>query len=361
MCAKITLTLLLIFPAFYAFPQKKSYTFFDVSLHYGFIIVHSKDLSSVKNSYPFGIDIGAGKQFVSRKAYEFCRCEPKLGFNLQLWEYGNSDVLGRGAFFNFKVETPFRKGDEKFFPSASFGTGLVYNSNPYDEIENPDNLSYSTNLSFSLHGALALNYNLSPKSNLFLAANYNHSSNGGRKQPNKGINFPTASVGFSYYPKAPVRFDHPENLKSPIPDKKNYYELRTFATSKKTSSAGDAEYFIGGFEALYARWVGGVHNITLSTEWIWDTARKKRMELSGKGDKNYLRSGLLAGHEFQLGRFIFRQSAGIYIYETVNFDDAWYQRYSLHYNPTGPFHLSLGIKSHRHVADFLDLGVSCRL
>ena len=342
------------------FSQRASHTYLDASLHYGFVIVHSKELRPVKNSNPFGIDIGIGKQLFSQNAYDACKCAPKLGFNLQLWDYDNPEVLGRGAFFNFLVETQFRNGAKKIFPSAFFGTGIVYGSKPYDAETNPNNLSYSTEFSFSLLLGAAVNYRLDKSTSAFIRANYNHSSNGGRKQPNKGINFPTASAGLSFYPgtlSEELNFDVNNKI---IPESKNKYELRTFVSSENVSSVGDAQYFIGGFEALYSRWVGGVHTLTGSVEMIWDHARKKSMELSGLEDEAFYTAGVLLGHEFQLGKFVFRQSLGAYLYDEYDVNDALYQRYSLAYNAFGPVHISFGLKAHRHVADFLDIGVAIR-
>jgi hypothetical protein len=36
-----------------------------------------------------------------------------------------------------------------------------------------------------------------------MSAQYNHISNGGIKEPNKGLNYPTVAGGFHYYLEAP--------------------------------------------------------------------------------------------------------------------------------------------------------------
>ena len=64
---------------------------------------------------------------------------------------------------------------------------------------------------------------------------------------------------------------------------------------------------------------------------------------------------LALGHEFLLGRFLFSQQFGIYLYKPYRVGDDVYQRYGLVYRATDRFQVGINLKAHKHVADFLDI------
>ena len=93
--------------------------------------------------------------------------------------------------------------------SISFRTaaGLSIATNPYDTINNPENFSYSVPVNIYSQLGLALHHKIKQKIRINFSVNYNHISNGGFKQPNKGINYPTISVGLDYMPQ-PIAFEY---------------------------------------------------------------------------------------------------------------------------------------------------------
>jgi hypothetical protein len=73
------------------------------------------------------------------------------------------------------------------------------------------------------------------------------------------------------------------------------------------------------------------------------------------------RSGLLAGHNFLLGKVFFSQQIGLYLYNRTPYYDRIYHRWTLRYLMNDKLLIGLGFKAHRHVADFFDLRVMYRL
>jgi len=76
--------------------------------------------------------------------------------------------------------------------------GLSYLDNVYDERSNPENLFFSSEISGILLLNLTYNYLIKEQYQLNFSINYNHISNAGLKMPNKGMNFPTVSLGMDY-------------------------------------------------------------------------------------------------------------------------------------------------------------------
>lgn len=65
----------------------------------------------------------------------------------------------------------------------------------------------------------------------------------------------------------------------------------------------------------------------------------------------------MAGHSFLLGRFIFSQAFGVYLYDPYKTNDPGYQRYGLVYRIGKHIQAGVNLKAHRHVADFPDLRI----
>ena len=65
---------------------------------------------------------------------------------------------------------------------------------------------------------------------------------------------------------------------------------------------------------------------------------------------------ILIGHELIIGKIIFAQLLGIYVYKPYKGDDdPVYQRYRLRYQFTNHMFAGITLKAHRHVAHIFDV------
>ncbi|MGB5653201.1 MAG: acyloxyacyl hydrolase, partial [Robiginitalea sp.] len=120
-----------------------------LKLHKGSVLIHSRDLRPIEDSYPTGIELDLAWHKISQKAWESCHCYPRLGAALTYWGYDNKDVLGQGLTGLFYLEPVFNTQGRVNY-SIRAGFGLSYQNSPFDSISNPDNLSYSTYWGFPL-------------------------------------------------------------------------------------------------------------------------------------------------------------------------------------------------------------------
>ena len=328
---------------------------------YGFVILHSRDIRPIGQSYPRGLSVDVSWHRISEKAYSSCLCFPRIGVSTTFWDFDNPDVLGYGVTSVFFLE-PFFGATRKTSFSIRSGFGLAYASRPHDKIQNPDNLSYSTRLSFALMLAANLNYRLNNRIMLSVSANYNHISNGGMKEPNKGINYPTASIGLDYYLS-----DHLKFRKYSSPDwrqtagKRNKYHFWASGTAKQVSGSGEQKrYPVVGLNARFARQVSRINAINFGFDFLSDGAHREEIQRNGFV-KDHKKAGLLVGNEFLLGRFNFSQQFGIYVHDPYNRNTSVYQRYGLDYQVVPKLFAGIGLKAHGHVADFLDLRIGISL
>jgi hypothetical protein len=322
-------------------------------LHQGFVLIHSRDLAPVRNSYPIGVELDWAWHKVSRAAWESCHCYPKLGVSTSFWHFDNPEVLGFGIANMFYIEPVFGAWNNLSF-SIRAGFGISYKNRPYDATYNPLNFSYSTNFAFPLQLGGSAHLRLHSRWYLDVTAVYNHISNGGIREPNKGINWPTMALGVGRYLHRPEFFHHEKKhwRADQTPDTR--FDITFFTAFKEPESK--LYLFSPGVELKYSRQMAHINALTAGMEWMYDRATPYRLEEPGESVDAH-KAGVAVGHEFLLGKFLFSQQIGFYLHQPHRDNDAFYQRYGLVYRATPRLSGGIAIKAHRHVADFLDFRV----
>ncbi len=195
--------------------------------HKDFIIQHSRKLKDeLVQTKPWSIEMDIGWHLRKREAWDYCSCYPRTGFAFQYINFDFPEVLGH-AFAMFPYIEPYIRPDQNLSVSFRFGMGPAILTSVYDEVSNPDNLFFSSHFSFISHLNLAVNYRLTEQLSMRLAGNFHHVSNGGIKEPNLGMNFPSVNVGLDYnFQKAEFanRAKDPNIILNP---KKNRFDLIT--------------------------------------------------------------------------------------------------------------------------------------
>jgi len=326
--------------------------YFGVRSYYGFIIPHSESIRSISYSRPRGIGIDAGWLALRQRVWDHCFCYPLMGINFYYTNFNNHNILGRAYALLFYVEPAFAIYRQLYL-SYRFGMGIAYMDTPYDSISNPRNLFYSTYLSFPLQAAVTLNLNRNNKLIYRLSFNYEHISNGGLKQPNKGINYPTVSLGVNYFPDRIQRIERPRVnylLYSNAPQ----VNMVVSGTAKTISNNEQTRYAIFGLLLEAQKKFARINAASLGTDITIDYSLKEQLRRMNI-DKDYYRVGLVAGHNLLMGKIVFYQKLGVYVYSPYKAKDPVYQRYGILYRTAKNVSVGIDLKAHRHVADFLDM------
>lgn len=354
------LILVMLIPVKTTNPSNAGDSHFPMSIgvrpHYGFIIIHSQDILPVKDSHPFGFGIDLSWHYNSKKAFDRCLCFPRLGISTTFWNYDSPEILGNGVNTIFFIE-PFFGINNKVSFSFRAGTGLAYASLPYDPVENPENLSYSTRFSFALQVAAGLNVWLSDKMMMNASVNYNHISNGGMKDPNKGINYPTFSLGFDYYIRNAPFTPFPQSDWRKNDGQQTKFFISSFATKRELEVDNEQKTFpAAGLNFRVSHQVSRINALGGGVEVMGDWSNREKIEQEGKNESHYM-AGLFVGNDFLLGRFVFGQQFGVYVFNPYGGTPDLYQRYFLDLLVTKMLTTGVGLKAHGHVADFLDFRV----
>lgn len=324
--------------------------------HYGFIIPHSVGVQNTKGAHPLGIEAGLSFTDTSDRTYNLARCFATSGVNIMFFDY-NSRILGRSIGLNYFLEPSFRLSSSfRFLVRGQFG--LSYLSDPYHPLHNPTNMSYSTRLAFFLGISKGISWQLNRHWQTSLYTNFLHISNGGLKDPNKGINWPTAQLQISYFPDE----FKPVNKKVRIKTNEKEYGLTVYAlyTSRLLNVGDKVRYPIYGMGAEAFIQLSSISGLTGSIELYNDHSLKEKMERLGMEDISSIRSGICAGHVFFIGKFQFAQQLGYYVYNPSNLFDNIYHRWGLNFCASEKWVIGVSLKAHRHVANFTDVRIGYR-
>lgn len=321
----------------------------------GFIIPHSSDLREIADTYPLGFQVEWSKLNLSQRAWEQCNCYSKVGLSFAYFNYQNPLQLGNSYNLILFAE-PFLTFKRDFFISFRPAAGITYLDQVFDEETNPSNTFYSSPVSFIVLLNLALNYKLTENWHLNLTAHYNHISNGGIKQPNKGMNFPGIGLGVDYIinPLALV-----EREKVSIEKGRILGYGRVFATRKTKAATEDApekSKLLFGIAGGAKTRIANFNAVSAGLELIRDNTLSGVK--SGGNTKAPYVLGAGIGHHFIFGRFNFNQQMIYYLYKPFDFTDKkFYQRYELAYQINSYLLAGVSLKAHGHVAENFDLRI----
>jgi hypothetical protein len=324
---------------------------------HGFIFAHSPEVENTKGANPTGVELIIGWQRKDRGVWDLCNCFPRKGLLLAYYDYDNK-ILGQSYTAGYFLEPVYRINSKLFF-SFKAVAGLSYLTNPFDSIKNQTNRSYSTHLSGYLLLGAGLWIKLSDHWWLNASLNYQHESNGGIQQPNKGINWPTAGIALSYQKNPSSYYTGPRQ-------KDRYW--RAFSIRWDAGLMGIAKRVLDengeskrlpllGIHFQGSKQVGRINALTAGAEIYMDRALRMQLKIDSV-DASHIRAGLLVGHEFLLGKFIFNQRLGVYIFDNTPYFDRIYHRWGIHYRVNNRWSGGFTLQAHRHIAEFIDFRIT---
>ncbi|MCS6973092.1 MAG: acyloxyacyl hydrolase, partial [Cyclobacteriaceae bacterium] len=125
-----------------AYPITDSTSVFVGSqLHYGFIIAHSRSLTEISRTNPFGFTLELSRIRHTQKAWNACNCLSQNGIAFSYFNFNNPAVLGESFNLFLFAEPQLVFG--KINLSVRGGAGFSYLSRIYHPIDNPENLFFS--------------------------------------------------------------------------------------------------------------------------------------------------------------------------------------------------------------------------
>ncbi len=333
---------------------KHSY-FVGVKAHAGFIIPHSTEIINVSGSRPLGLQLDASRINRTVRAWNKCNCYSLVGLSFLYVNYQNPEVLGSSYNLLAYMEPILTYNAHLNFRFRT-GAGLTYLTDVFNASDNPTNLFFSSSLSGILMVGFSAHYNFGSHWNANLGLYYNHISNGGLQQPNKGMNFPTLNLGMEYnLNPSDIK---PQPHKAAVDRKLHGYlggfgNMRTVPSSDSGPTVNQWQFGVYG---------GIIKKFTTTNAWLvgaefsHDSSIEEAGTRRGEAVSPWLFS-ILAGHQFCFGRFGFSQQLGHYTYRDYDFNTDFFQRYAITYLIAMKIPVGISLKAHAQEAEQMDVRV----
>lgn len=319
----------------------------SLEAQYGFIIPHSPELKPLSESNPYGFNLHYQVLKTDKTNWDACACFHFLGIQLSHYNFANPAVLGSATSISGTFE-PILWQNNRLRISLLTGVGVSYLTEYFDAIENPDNIFFSSPISFLGFVSPKLEYRFSDTWSAHLSFAYNHISNGGQRQPNKGMNFPLLGLGLNSYLQNP---ELPSHEKAPISKNWVGYIDAGFTTSEVTGST--ARKPVLGLALGAYRSVSRINALGGGLDIVGDYAVSN--------ESPALMPAVFVANHFLFGKFDFSQRMALYLHKPDNYQTAaFYQRYLLMYRAFRNVSLGVSMKAHGHVAEHMDLRIGYR-
>ncbi|MBW6500702.1 MAG: acyloxyacyl hydrolase [Bacteroidales bacterium] len=336
-----------------------SYRTYGFRAHYGFIIPHSSAIEAVSHTNPYGFEFSINKLHTSYNRWQVFNAYWFSGIQAAYFNYQYPGVLGSVFDVTVYAEPVLAHGKNYFFTVLG-GAGFSYHTEFYDREENPLNQFFSTPFNFPLFIDLRLKYRIAGKTYFTVSGCYNHISNGGFKQPNKGMNFPTLALGFERFNRGVPVLDHNYTSGSEALSPGLIPSFLLFSALKileETEEFTEEPALVIGFNARFAKQLRSWYQLNFGAEFSSDGYIKKLVEREGT-DTDHRRAALTAGQDFLLGNVVFAQHLGFYIYSPYKARNSIYQKYELGYRITSALTAGVYLKAHLHVAEMMGFTLS---
>lgn len=113
--------------------------------------------------------------------------------------------------------------------------------------------------------------------------------------------------------------------------------------SQKNTDSEGKDHYVGGIYGQWSLQPCNSHALTLAAEWIYDGAAKQALKEKIKSSP--LKVGVLLGHKFRWGKFMFGQQIGVYLMNNVQGEFPLYARLGLDYRLTNSLFVGTSFKA----------------
>ena len=362
---KYLLTYVLFLSCFFCFSQKnQESSYFDVNYFKGNIALHNNDILHLIKGHPEGVILSWNKKTFGNNDWEQRFGYPDYGVSFTYQNLKN-DVLGNNyalyAHYNFyllKRRVFFR-----------IGQGLAFTTNPYDKANNHKNTAFGSSIMSSTY--MMFNYKKERIIDRFgLQAGFSliHYSNANVKAPNTSVNSITLNIGVTYS----LDDEDPEFVNT-ITDKKYTqpikYNLVFRSGINESDVLGSGQFPFYIFSGYADKRINHKSALQLGADVFFSNFLKELIyynsvafsETKTKGDEDYKRIGVFAGHELFVNKMSVLTQLGYYVYYPYDFEGRMYFRVGLKRYFGEKWFGAVTLKSHGAKAEAVELGIGIRL
>ncbi len=307
-------------------------------------------LQQFTQNHPWMAQLDYGIVKNTQSAWNYCNCYTQNGLSLGYINFGNPVKLGSAFTFSSFTE-PYLLHSKRTIISLRGSAGLAFLNKVYDSLTNKDDIFFSTKLSFLLGLGINISYRVNNYFSLKASAQFNHISNGGRKDPNEGMNFPGFSMGLEYHRKQDV-MEH--RAKEPYTEKSWGTMVHLFGNQRTAwpdRGWPEEKRLVLGLNVGLIKRIGRMNAIGPGAELYYDGINSVFQQRSGQilqttaGAVNFQ-------HYFFLGKLLLGQQLAWYVTSNTGFQKNLYQRYLIEYEIKKSWYAGFSLKAHGDRSDY---------
>ncbi|HLZ17476.1 MAG TPA: acyloxyacyl hydrolase [Cyclobacteriaceae bacterium] len=308
-------------------------------------------LQPFTQNHPWSLQVDFGVLKNSRQAWNYCNCYSQNGLSLGYTNFSNPKKLGQAFTISGFVE-PYLLLRRKFQLSLRGSAGLAFVNRLYDSLNNRENIFFSTNMSFALGLGINLSWQLNEKLKLKTSALFNHISNGGRKDPNEGMNFPGFGVGLDYNLNESRPQRRPVEKFSGKPMQFAVHAFVNQRTAWADKNWPDEKAWVVGANLGLIKRLGRLNGIGPGVEAYYDGINDVVRRRSGQLTQATT-AAVNIQHYLFFGKLLFGQQLAWFVTPNTGFSKTLFQRYFLEYEVEQNWYAGFTLKAHGDHSDYL--------
>jgi len=355
---RLPLSILLISSSFAASGQQdSSKIIYDVSAKflYSSIWTERGSLQQFTKDHPWSLQIDFGILKNSQLAWNYCNCYTRNGLSIGYVNFDNPSKLGNAYTFSVFTE-PVLILRNRFSLSVRGNAGFAYLNKLYDSISNKESIFFSTKLSYYLALGLNASYQLNKDFKLSVSSQFNHISNGGRRDPNEGVNFPSMNLGLSYVINSQKLERRPTEKFSDKTFEVIVHAFGALRTAQATVLWPEEKRLVSGVNLGLVKRIGRLNAFGAGGEIYYDGINSVNQQRSGKIQQTTV-GGVSIQHYLFSGKLLFGQQFAWYVTPNTGYQKNIYQRYFLEYEVKRNWYAGVSLKAHGDQSDYLAISV----
>jgi hypothetical protein len=333
----------------------------------GKVVKHEPKFTLPIPAITTGADIDFLLQTYGAKPWEQRRNYPVIGVGFAYINYGMDAVYGRCFGMYPNITLPVIRGSRLEW-TLRLGEGIGYVTRTFSRINPVDtiNVAVGSHVNGFFMLLTDIRYHVNQHWDILAGVNATHISNTSYHKPNLGINMVGAHIGIRYSPVTA----RPARLAVAAPPPANRWLVQArIGMSLISSYTPDGPLYPVYITSAYVsrRWLGK-NKCFAGADFSYHQniyAYLKNNELAvGHEAGNSYKSALFAGNEFLLGRVGIALQAGVYLKQAYVKLNPVYERITGNYyivqkerGHLKECFLSVSIKSHLTVAEFMEAGI----
>lgn len=332
----------------------------ETKIHYGFIYPHHSAIEYLLAGNISGAEVSLSHQTDGSMPWEVLFRYPRYGIGYNFNNFANPQVLGYShAMFGF-FDASIYRSRRIFSLNYQFDFGFAYINKNYQPYTNPMNIAISAHTNVYIGIDFDARWKIGKRNELKTALELSHFSNGKIRSPNLGLNTVTLSAAW-LYSLSPDR-----NLKLFPPAfgfKRHFVEIVWSGGAKRDDMLDEKIYKISTLVMDYNYAISAKYAFGCGLDFFFDESLRPTKEYeegiaSEKGDN--LQLGAHVGARTRYGRMNIIMDVGHYVYADFYKYSGMYSRIGMRYMATDYLMLTLSIKAHYAIADYIEWGVGYR-